>query len=51
MTCEVFEYGDSILDTGIPAVDNTEMESGVPLVFFGGSGTFKQDERIVVLDL
>ena len=29
MTCEVFEYGDSIFDTGIPAVDNTEMESGV----------------------
>ena len=48
MTCEVFEYGDSIFDTGIPAVDNTEMESGVyPIILsVGGSGTFVQDERI-----
>ena len=48
MTCEVFEYGDSIFDTGIPAVDNTEMESGVyPIILnTGGSGYFKQDEKI-----
>ena len=48
MTCEVFEYGDSIFDTGIPAVDNTEMESGVyPVILSaGGSGYWIQDEKV-----
>ena len=48
MTCEVFEYGDSIFDTGVPTIDNTEMESGVYpiLLSVGGSGFFTQDEKV-----
>lgn len=48
LTCEVFEYGDSIFDTGIPTVDNTEAESGVhPIVLnVGGVGQFDRDEKI-----
>jgi hypothetical protein len=29
LTCELFEYGDSILDTGIKTIDNLNKESGV----------------------
>lgn len=49
MTCEVFEYGDTIFDTGIPEVDNTEAESGVyPIVLnVGGLGQFDRDEKVV----
>jgi len=48
LTCEIFEYGDTIFDTGIPEIDNTEAESGVyPIVFnVGGSGNYVQDEKI-----
>jgi len=48
MTCEIFEYGDSIFDTGIEEIDNTEAESGVyPIVLnVGGAGYFVQDEKI-----
>lgn len=48
MTCEIFEYGDSIFDTGVPEIDNTEAESGVyPIILnVGGSGYFAQDEKV-----
>ncbi len=35
LTCEVFEYGDSIFDTGIEEIDNLEKESGTyPIQMF-----------------
>lgn len=48
LTCEVFEYGDSIFDTGVEEIDNTEMESGVYPIQLntGGSGTWQQDEKV-----
>ena len=48
LTCEVFEYGDSIFDTGVTSIDNTEMESGVfPILLnLNGSGYFTEDEKV-----
>ena len=48
LTCEVFEYGDSIFDTGVTSIDNTEMESGVfPILLnLNGSGYFSEDEKV-----
>jgi hypothetical protein len=48
LTCEVFEYGDSIFDTGVTSIDNTEMESGVyPILLnLNGSGHFTEDEKV-----
>lgn len=49
MTCEIFEQGDSIFDTGIEKIDNLEHESGVfPIYLFpNGVGNFKPDETII----
>jgi len=49
MTCEIFEYGDSIFDTGIEKIDNTEKESGVfPIYMFpNGFGHYKPDEKVI----
>lgn len=51
ITCELFQYGDSIFDTGIPDIDNLEQESGVyPLTLAsGGTGNFKLNEVITGL--
>lgn len=49
MSCEIFEYGDSIFDTGIDKVDNLEQESGVfPIYMFpDGFGHYKPDETVI----
>lgn len=49
MTCEIFEYGDSIFDTGIEKIDNLEQESGVfPILMFpNGFGHYKPDETVI----
>lgn len=49
LTCEVFEYGDSIFETGIQKIDNLEKESGVFPVYLysGGTGNFAPDETVV----
>lgn len=47
LTCEVFEYGDSIFDTGIDEVDNLTQETGgFPIVFSGGTGNFTVGETV-----
>lgn len=49
MTCEIFEYGDSIFKTGNQKIDNLEQESGVFPVYLysGGTGNFSPDETVV----
>lgn len=49
LSCEIFEYGDSIFDTGIEEIDNLEQESGVfPIYMFeDGFGNYKLDEQII----
>jgi hypothetical protein len=49
MSCEIFEYGDSIFETGIEEIDNLEQESGVfPIYMFpNGFGHYKPDEKII----
>lgn len=49
MTCEIFEYGDSIFETGISKIDNLEEESGVfPILLFpNGLGDYILDEQII----
>lgn len=48
LTCEVFEYGSSIFDTGIDEIDNLKEESGVfPVTFaIGGTGNFSVGETV-----
>lgn len=47
LTCEVFEYGDSIFDTGIEGVDNLTQETGgYPITFSGGTGDFSVGETV-----
>jgi hypothetical protein len=49
LTCEIFEYGNSIFDTGIEEIDNLEQESGVfPLYMFeDGYGHYNPDEQVI----
>lgn len=49
LSCEIFEYGDSIFDTGIEEIDNLEQETGVfPIYMFeNGYENYKPDEQII----
>lgn len=49
LTCEMFEYGDSIFETGISDIDNLDKESGlIPIILnVGGVGDFKPGEKII----
>jgi hypothetical protein len=49
LTCEMFEYGDSIFDTGNAQIDNLDKESGdYPIILnIGGTGNFTPGEKIV----
>lgn len=49
LTCELFEYGDSIFDTGNSNIDNLDKESGdYPIILnVGGIGDFKPGEKII----
>lgn len=51
LTCELFQYGDSIFETGIPLIDNLNQESGdYPITFApGGTGEFILNENLVGL--
>ena len=49
LTCELYQYSEEQLDTGIADIDNIEKEQGytIDLVMSaGGSGTFTPDEAI-----
>jgi hypothetical protein len=49
LTCELYQYSEEQLDTGISDIDNIEKEQGytIDLVMSaGGSGTFTPDEAI-----
>lgn len=48
LNCEIFEYGDSIFNTGIDEIDNLDKETGVfPVTFsVGGTGDFVVGEVI-----
>ena len=48
LTCEMFEYGDSIFDTGNDQIDNLHRESGdYPIILnIGGIGNFTPGEKI-----
>jgi hypothetical protein len=49
VTCEIFEKGDTIFDTGVDEIDSLEQESGVyPVYMFpGGFGHYQPDETII----
>ena len=49
ITCELFQYSEEQLDTGITAIDDIEREQSASIDFVmtaGGSGTFTIDEAI-----
>ena len=49
LTCELFQYSEEQLDTGIAAIDDIEREQSASIDFVmtaGGSGTFGIDEAI-----
>ena len=49
LTCELFQYSEEQLDTGITSIDNIEREQSAAidlLMNAGGSGTFTIDESV-----